>query len=367
MRVLMLTAFPAIGGPLPKLAPVVADGLSRSGCDVALQGWSAHTAGHESVAAKVVGRVLDLLLVHRRMRRWRPDVVYVATSHNWPALLRDVPLAVSMLGRKSPLVLHLHGSECDRLGDAGSWLFTGLSLWLMRHVSAVLVLSSEELGVWRQRCPQARFFLVDNPFVPAPSPAPPVGHCRGSGDAATTLLFAGRLVAEKGVFELLDALSIVRRQRPCRLLVAGAGEAEGEIRRRIRLLGIGEDVTMLGYVTGARLLAAYEEADVFVLPSYREGFPMVVLEAMGYGLPIITTPIRGCADHLVPGENALFVAPRNPVTLAQAIATLLDDADLRRRMGVANRSKVADFAPEKVVPRYADILRSVVAGEDREQ
>ena len=68
MRVLMLTAFPDIGGPLPKLAPLVADGLSRCGCDVVIEGWSAHRAGHESVAAKLFGRTADLVRVHRRTR-----------------------------------------------------------------------------------------------------------------------------------------------------------------------------------------------------------------------------------------------------------------------------------------------------------
>ena len=364
MRVLMLTGFPAIGGPLPKLAPLVAEGLSRCGCEVMIEGWSAHRAGHESVAAKLLGRSADLLRVQRRIREWRPDVIYVATSHNWPALLRDVPLALSMTGEGPPLVLHLHGSECDRLGEPRTWLFTSLSLWLMRHVSAVLVLSTEELCEWRRFCPEGRFHLVENPFVPAATRVPDSSHPNGPGGGCATLLFAGRLVAEKGIFELLDALSIVRRQRRCRLIVAGRGEAERETVRRVRLLGLGEDVSMLGYVTGDRLESAYQAADVFVLPSYREGFPLVVMEAMGYGLPIVTTPIRGCADHLAPDENALFVAPRDPEALARAIARLLDDEALRRRMGAANHAKVVEFAPENVMPRYAEILRGVVIAEE---
>lgn len=364
MRVLMLTAFPAVGGPLPKLAPLVADGLSRCGCEVAIEGWSAHRAGHESVVAKLFGRSADLLRVQRRIRTWRPDVIYVATSHNWPALLRDVPLAFLMWGGSPPLALHLHGSECDRLGEPGTWLFTNLSLWLMRHVSAVLVLSTDEVREWRGFCPSGRFHLVENPFVPAASRAPESLQLDGLGGVRATLLFAGRLVAEKGIFELLDALSIVRRKRRCRLIVAGTGEAEGEIVRRIQLLGLGEDVSMPGYITGDRLESAYQAADVFVLPSYREGFPMVVMEAMGYGLPIVTTPIRGCADHLAPDENALFVAPRDPEGLACAIERLLDDDALRRRMGAANRAKVAEFAPANVMPRYAKILRGIVAAKE---
>jgi glycosyltransferase involved in cell wall biosynthesis len=88
------------------------------------------------------------------------------------------------------------------------------------------------------------------------------------------------------------------------------------------------------------------------------------MEAMGYGLPIVTTARRGCADILTAGEHALFVPPRDPQALAGAIDRLLDDDGLRERMGRANLEKVGDFAPERVVPRYAQILRQVVR-EDR--
>jgi len=85
---------------------------------------------------------------------------------------------------------------------------------------------------------------------------------------------------------------------------------------------------------------------------------------MSYGLPVVTTAIRGCADHLRPGENAVFVPAHDPETLAREIERLLDDDALRRRMGAANRAKVAEFAPDSVMPRYAEILRSVATGKE---
>jgi glycosyltransferase involved in cell wall biosynthesis len=132
--------------------------------------------------------------------------------------------------------------------------------------------------------------------------------------------------------------------------------------RRIALLGLADSVDMLGYVSGADLERAYRSAVAFVLPSYfAEGFPLAIMEAMDYGLAVITTPIRGSADHLVAEENALFVPAHDPETLAREIERLLDDDALRERMGVANRAKVAQFVPENVMPRYAEILRRVVA------
>ncbi len=292
-------------------------------------------------------------------------MVYVATTHNWPALLRDIPLAASVSRTGPPVVLHLHGSECAKLGQPGQGTFTVLSSWLMERVAAVLVLSREELETWRLKCPRARFELVLNPLLPVPG----VGFEQlaasreSAGTRRQTVLFIGRLVPDKGIFELLDAFAVVRRSRDCSLTIAGVGPVGGEVARRVAVMGLSQDVQLVGYLTGDALDHAYRSADVFVLPSYREGFPLTVMEAMGYGLPVVTTPIRGCADHLVEGVNALFVPPRDVETLARRLLELLDDDALRLRMGEANVRKVAEFAPEAVVARYAEILRSVVVDE----
>ena len=363
LRVLLLTAYPAIGGPLPKLAPLMVDGLRESGCDVLVEYWSAHRAGREAILGKVVGRAFDLSRVQRRVREWRPDVIYVATSHNWPALLRDVLLALSIPRTGPPVVLHFHGSECDKLGDPGQGIFTSMSAWLARRVATVLLLSTEELEAWRRFCPGARFELVANPFVPPSGAgrAPREMSRAGSHEQSSTVLFVGRLVRDKGIFDLLDAFGIVRRSHACRLRIAGTGPAGPDVARRVALLGLSNDVDLLGYVSGDALDLVYRSADVVALPSYREGFPLVVMEAMAYGLPVVTTPIRGCLDHLIPGENALFAPPHDAEALSRRLLEALNDRALRRRMGDANLAKVQEFAPAAVVPRYAGILRGVAS------
>ncbi len=376
-RVLMLTGFPAIGGPLPKLAPLVADGLRERGFDVEIAGWSAHTAGAESLPAKVVERSLDLLHVLRHVLAWHPDVVYVATSHNWPALLRDLPLMLTVPRWGLPVVLHLHGSDSARLAAPGSRLFKMLSAVAVRRAAVVMLLSSEEKDEWRRFIPGVRFELVTNPFVPT-SPdgqahvdgagfgaAPETGVTPAAVSGPPVLLTVARLIRQKGVFDLLDAFSMARKQRPCRLVYAGTGPEAVELSRRVGERGLGDSVRLVGYVEGAALEREYGSAAVFVLPSYfAEGFPLAVMEAMSHGLPVITTPIRGCADYLVDGEHALFVPPRSPAELAAALLRLLNDPSLRERMGAANRAKVMEFTPERVIPRYADILHSVMASGD---
>ena len=207
---------------------------------------------------------------------------------------------------------------------------------------------------------QVDFNVVVNPFV-----APQIDHqppMDPAGSRSPTLLTIARLIAEKGVFDLLDALAIVRRRIPCRLIMAGTGPAREDLALRVAALDLGDAVELCGYVSGRRLEEVYRRADLFVLPTYfAEGFPLSIMEAMGHGLPVVTTRIRGSVDQLTPGEHALFVPARDPQALARAIETLLADDALRVRMSEANVARVAEFAPEQVIPRYAEILRGVVA------
>jgi glycosyltransferase involved in cell wall biosynthesis len=122
---------------------------------------------------------------------------------------------------------------------------------------------------------------------------------------------------------------------------------------------------MRGHLTGSELRREYAEATLLALPSWTEGFPTVLAEAMDAGLPIVTTRIRGAADHLVEGVHALFVGPQDVGAITSAILTLLRDRDLRERMGSANRQRLRIFDPEVVGAEYLQVLRSLVPAQAR--
>jgi glycosyltransferase involved in cell wall biosynthesis len=222
-------------------------------------------------------------------------------------------------------------------------------------VDGVLVLSTEEERQWQSFVPSLRVRTVKNPYVRAR----PVGDAGAGGPPRA--LFVGRLHREKGIFELADALPRVLEETPFELVLVGEGPAETELRERLRQLRVEERVTFAGYREGDALRREYECATVFVLPSWSEGFPTVLAEAMDAGVPIVTTRIRGAVDHLVEGEHALFCEPRDAHGLAEALATLLRDGDLRARMSAAGRERVAIFEPDAVASEYLEALRTFVA------
>ena len=370
LRVLMLVPYPNIRGPIPRLMPPLVDSLRALGCDIETEYWSRHSDA-EPLLDKIVGRVRDLGRIYARLRHRRFDVMYITTSHDPTALMRDIPL-VLLTKRVCPhRVIQFHGSYSGHLRASGHVLLKMASRVLVSACDASLVLSQEEKAEWSAFYPAGRFEVVANAFTPellgaAPLAADEVGAgnasaCAGYRSGVPTLLFVGRLTPEKGILDLVRAVAVVNGTTPCRLLVAGDGPSASAVSHTADELGIAGNVGLLGFVSGPDLARCYEEADALVLPSYREGFPTVLLEAMNAGLPIVTTALRGAVDRLEEGVNALFVPPRRPDLLAEALARVLSDGHLRASMAANNLAKIKEFAPEVVAPQYLAILESVVS------
>jgi glycogen synthase len=159
----------------------------------------------------------------------------------------------------------------------------------------------------------------------------------GSLRATPVLLYHGRVDARKGVLDLLDAVRVLVDQgRELRLVVSGIGPDTDTVAERVTELGLDEVVTQLGYTAYEQAHEVYRRGDVFVSPTYAEGFSNTVLEAMASGLPVVSTDVvgvRDCVRHL---DNGYLVPPKEPAALAEGIARVLDDEALRT--GTARRA-----------------------------
>lgn len=355
----MLAPHPGVRGAMPRHTPVLVEALRGQGCELALEPWG-RRRDDESLWDKLVGGFVDIPRIRRLLREQRFDLMVVKTSHEWRSLIRNIPLLAATRRLVPTLVVQFHGGRSDLLLAPGQRAFKAASAAVFRLTDGVLVLSSEEAREYLQFWPRGCFRVVANPFVP------PTGQdvgdlTNGSRPAPPSLLFVGRVIKEKGIFELLEALAGILDRRDCRLLVAGDGPDAKQFSERVSQLALDQKVMLHGFLEGERLRDVYRSADVFVLPSYREGFPTAITEALSVGLPIVTTKTRGMADHLSDGENALLVAPRDPNGLAAALERILSDDELRTRMSAANRVKFEEFAPESVAADYLATLEEIVA------
>jgi lipopolysaccharide/colanic/teichoic acid biosynthesis glycosyltransferase len=177
---------------------------------------------------------------------------------------------------------------------------------------------------------------------------------------AVVALFMGRIVADKGIFELMDSFKNTYKDCP-NLYLLIVGPDEGAIKEGLfSSIGKAQDrVRLVGFTrTPERYMSA---ADFFCLPSYREGFPISILDAAAAGIPTIGTSIYGISDAVQDGKTGLLVAPRNAKKLREAISRLYQNHELRNILGANAKARVIDlFQQNIVVKRYVDYLSGAI-------
>jgi len=180
------------------------------------------------------------------------------------------------------------------------------------------------------------------------------------------LLFVGRIEYEKGLKTLLESLRYIKT--PIDLAIVGPpGWSSIQYKKIINKIKIQNkkgihNVNYLGALDQKDIIKLYQRASIFLLPSYREGLPMVILEALSCGTPVIATPVGGIPDVISHLENGMLVPVRDSIKLAEAIQYLLDNRDVRTRMSNVGRKKIInnfslDSTVKKLIKFYKDIIK----------
>jgi glycosyltransferase involved in cell wall biosynthesis len=236
---------------------------------------------------------------------------------------------VNLLARR-PLVVSFRGDDGYLARDRFLWRV--LTKWVTRRATVVAPVSGElteillGLGLPREKCHLPQFGVDTEMFHPTPDNRPSEDEVR--------LLFVGSLIPRKGLHDLLEALG---EPLPIqvRLIVVGDGALANRLMDLCESLGLKERTEWMGSVPPVEVARLMRTADLLCLPSYMEGRPNVVNEAMASALPVIATRIGGIPDMVEEGRTAFLHDPGNVEELRDHIRTLVSDAELRHRMGKA--------------------------------
>jgi glycosyltransferase involved in cell wall biosynthesis len=177
----------------------------------------------------------------------------------------------------------------------------------------------------------------------------------GADDATTVLLFVHRLSPVRRTTMYIPALLDALRDQvrvPWMLVFAGGGPELNALSHAVSQSGVGDRCRLLGKLPAYQLPALYRAADIFVNPTYAEGFPRVILEAMAAGLPVVTTDAGGTAEILGSRQQQFVIAREDSIRFAQAVAALMNDASLQRALAAENREAVRKFDTVAVAEMY---------------
>ena len=316
-------------------------------------------AGNFAWAARHLERM------RRTVARGRPDVVYLPISGTWAGFLRDMALGWVARRGGARLVGHVHGSDFHLLFERA-----GFDIRIVRagldQFDRILVLGErwkemmERFGV-RGRCDVVPSTFRREVFERAAGAGRSVAD-----DGVLRALTVGLLGRRKGCFDVLCALPAVREAGVrLRFTFVGPEELVGEwdamlaLRRKLDL----EDMTeFTGELRGEALYERYQSADLYVMPSYTEGLPIVLFEAGAFGMPVITSPVGAIPDLIVDGRNGLLVPPGEQGPLVAAIGRMAGDPDARARMGRQLQQDIQAFHPDRVCARVAAAIQATLAG-----
>ena len=299
---------------------------------------------------KALLNVIALLARHRRV------LMHVHSASHASFWRKSIFMTIAMLA-KCPVILHLHGGGFARFYDVECGkVRRRIIRFFLERATRVIVLS-ERWRAWITRIADSRRVVCIPNLVPAVEERP-------QSRRGNMVLFLGRLERRKGIFDLLDAIAALRAHVPdIHLVCAGDGDL-GSVARYAERLGIDNAVSFPGWVGPAEKQSLMNRAAVCVLPSYTEGLPMSLLEAMAAGLPVAATSVGGIPDVVADGINGFLFDPGDSAMLQRLLLRLLHDPELGKRMALAARETVRmRFATERVLAQLDELYTDLKLAE----
>ncbi len=311
-----------------------------------------HVDGPVSTRAILAAKALLVLLYHVIINK--ALIVHAHTSMNGSFWRKSLFAAITLAFRRR-FILHLHGSRFREFYERLPVVGKGIVRLTLRKCSRVVVLSPywqrfvETLGC-------RNVVLIPNWVIDRFGKLPIRAERQG-------VLFLGEIGARKGTFDLIHAYGALverlGRAAVPMLYLAGNGMIN-KAKALIERLGIQDKVLVVGWVTASDLEQLFAKCGIFVLPSYNEGLPMAILEAMNAGTAIISTPSGGIPDVLN-SSNGMMISPGDIGQLTDALARLVEDAELRTSLAEKARADYhALYSPDNAVPLMRQVYSNLL-------
>lgn len=304
---------------------------------------------------------LQKYIIHLKSGQYR--LIHMNTSLSVQSILRDVLYIAFAYVYGIPCLPFFRGWSDRAEHEVERYIS-----WIMRRTyfrsSDIVTLSTHSQGKLKEWGYEGKIHIettvVDNSLLTSMSID--VVHSRESQNEFK-ILFLARVEIDKGIFELIEAVTrLSEKYKNMSLILAGTGSADEQVFQKIHHLSC---VSRIGYVTGQAKIDAYLSASVYVLPSYREGMPNSLLEAMSFGLPVVCTGVGGIPDVIADMKNGVIIPSRDSNAIEKAIELLYLDRELCLKMAQENYESSTRFYASNVVKRLESIYDQIGNGKLR--
>lgn len=353
---------------MKKHLELLVSGLKNRGIRVGVVGnaLSNGTLGVESYLVDILDGVrvtVDAQAVARVRRILSEGNWTLVHAHGWKAGM--IALLSRLPHSQPPMVLTLHNELSPRFKGLKRQLITCAIGILLQRADAIICVSSALGEMAKEQCPESSGKLtvilngIDLSKVLRARTRPAANSGSVNGQIRPIIGSVLRMIPEKGVTDLLRAFAVVHRSYPtAQLVLVGDGPSRFQFESYANDLGLCDSVRFFGWRDDA--LDIMSEFDVFVLPSWSEGTPMTVMEAMAVGLPVIATDVGGIRDLIEHMQTGIIVKPRSPKELAEAIMSVLDDQVLFSSLACAARESAwTRFGCETMVEKTVEVYMKI--------
>ena len=304
--------------------------------------------------SKIVYFIAAYYKILRFLQNDRPDVVHIHMSYKG-SFFRKYQIHKLCIKYGIPDIIHLHGSEFKKWYDFSSQ--KDAIRKMLRECNRVVVLGDEWNKIVLNIEPKAKTFVISN-TVHIPSK---IAHY----DSPFNVLFMGVLIKRKGVFDLIETINNLRltnRLQNINFIFAGTGAEEAELKKICRNYKLDDNIEFLGWISGENKKQLYVNSQMAILPSYNEGLPISILEAISYGLPVVSTNVGDISSAVLNGVNGYLYEPGDIRAMADIIYKISKDKILYDKLSKASRKLAKDkFSDEQYFTNIAN-LYSDLAG-----
>ena len=293
----------------------------------------------------------------------RPDIVHLNTSMNPKGFWRDMVYLVVAHVLGSKIVFQVHGGVMPQTFCYGRQAFRLLLRKILMIPDAVVVLSNLAKQAYDAFVPLKRLAIIPNAIE--------LEAYAGSEEKnfdvePLRLVYIGRIAHDKGIQHAIEAVRILRKQYAVEKIlfeIAGVGPDEKRFREMVKNLGIEDIVKFIGPVFGLEKIVFWQNAHVFIFPTFHEGLPYALLESLASGTPVITTQVGGIPDVVQENVHAIFIPPHHSLELAIAIKALMDDRAKLKKMSLNGKARARDDYGIEILARNFRQLYGAMVGK----